>query len=137
MNERINSKIGAPRPPPGRVAVMSTDHVLVLDLEMMLREAGYDVFEATSFDTFPKPEDNVTSAIVDMGEEPEAALRALIRLATEQIPHVVLGYEVQDMPLKMANAMLKGALYKPICVDELLPLLGQSLPAQRGFRRTP
>ena len=137
MDQRINSDAGAEMPRPGRVAVISTDRVLALDLEMMLKDAGYDVFEVPSFEALPAAKDNVSSAIVDMGEQPEAALKALLRLSSERIPHVVLSYEAQDVPLSLRDPMFCGTLSKPICLDELLPLLGQSLPDQRGLRRTP
>ncbi|QDC09955.1 hypothetical protein FHY55_12190 [Oceanicola sp. D3] len=111
-----------------RVAVLSADPVLFMDLQMMLQEAGFDVVEVDTFESFATSDAPVSSAIVDVGEEPEAALKALMRLSSEEIPHVVLSYEAQDVPLALAGSMLRGTLYKPVCVDELLPLLGQSLP---------
>lgn len=137
MNEQINRTFGARSPQPGRVAVMSDDRVLALDLEMMLREAGYEVLELSLLTAFPAAEDNVSSAIVDMGDRPEEALQALIRLSSEKIPHVVLSDDAADVPLDLTGGMMRGALAKPIRVDELLPLLGQSVPVQRGLRRTP
>ncbi|MBY6046988.1 hypothetical protein KUV47_07720 [Vannielia litorea] len=120
-----------------RVAVVCSDRILALDLQMMLSEAGYEVVEVPSYDALATPQSSVSSAVVDIGDKPEAAVTALLRLATANIPHVILSDEAQELPLSLSGEMLRGTLHKPIRVDELLPLLGQSVPPQRGVRRMP
>ena len=123
---------------PRRVGVLGADPVLGLDLKEMLGEAGYQI------ELLPDGEADISamvgwaSAIVDIGEAGARELAVLERLAEAKVPHVVLAVEPQDLPRGVGNGALRGLLRKPLCVEDLLPLLdGASASASAGAMRAP
>ena len=116
------------------VAVLCRDTILMLDIGMTLRDAGFTVTEITTMQLVPEVAENVSFAILDVGRDVRAAREVALTLDGRKIPMVLI-HGTHDVSEDFADIPAAGRLEKPFLPASLVPIVARRLRDRPATRK--